>query len=139
LAQLAVGVVGEAVNRGRAVAKDHGLGDLKVGDGARLAVDVQAEALHAGVVAQAAAARAAVGQAPPLVATGVVVDVGEVAHPTVVGRGASREVIEGARQHEAVDEFDGRVGGGAEAHGGAQGGGQDGAVQDGHLRFLLRA
>ena len=55
-----------------------------VEDGAGGGVDVEREALHPGGVVEGAAAGAAVGQAPPFVAVGVVVDVGEERSPEIV-------------------------------------------------------
>ena len=102
--------------------EDHRLGDPEVADGAGGGVDVQREALHPGVVVQRAAAGAAVGQAPPFVAVGVVVDVGEEPDPAVVDAGAARQVERGPVDGEAIDEGGGGAGGAGEQD--AEGGGE---------------
>ena len=50
-----------------------------------------------------AAARAAIGQCPPLVARRVVVDVGEDAVPAVVDAAAARQVEHGAVVRRPID------------------------------------
>ena len=67
-------------------------------------VDVNREALHARVVVDHAAAGAAVGERPPLVAIGVVVDVGKEAEPSGVRLGVAGGIERVAGDDQAVDE-----------------------------------
>jgi len=86
-------------------AEDHGLQDLEAGDAARGRVDVQLEALHARGVLERSAARAAVGQRPPVLALGVIEDVRKVPQPAVVCAGSAAHVERGTVERQPIDEF----------------------------------
>jgi hypothetical protein len=77
---------------------------VEVGDGARARVDVDGELLHAGVVGQSAAARPAITEPPPLVAIGIVVEIGEHAEALVEGDGIAGQIEGVGGYGDAVHE-----------------------------------
>ena len=97
------GVRGESVHGAAVLGELDGLGDLKVRDGAGSGIDVQRKPLNARFIRQGAAAGSTIGQTPPLLAVGVVVDVGEETD-SALEVGAAALVEGGAGDRQAVDE-----------------------------------
>jgi hypothetical protein len=82
----------------------HGLDDLEVRDSARARIDVDGELLYPRVVGQRATACPAVAEPPPLVAIGIVVEVGEHAQALVERGGIAGQVGRVGGDGDAVHE-----------------------------------
>lgn len=105
MAQYAGGIWGDAVQGvARCVLEDHGLENLEAAGRAGRPVDLQAEALHPGCVVEGAATGTAIGEALPVPARRVVVDVREVTNAAGVDVRAATTVEHGAVEGEAIDE-----------------------------------
>jgi hypothetical protein len=92
-----------------------GLDDVEVRDGTRARIDVNGELLHPRVVGQGATARPAIAEPPPLVAIGIVVEVGEHSQALVEGDGIAGKIECVGRYGDAVHEGRAGQGGGTPA------------------------
>ena len=106
----AIQLAGRAWQETARVGELDGFDDAEVGDGAGEGVDVDREALNPGGVLDESAAGAAIGERPPFLACGVVVNVGKEAEAAAVGARHARGIEAAAGDHDAVDED--RAGGG---------------------------
>ena len=101
IAEHIAGAGRDTVEWGAVVRELHGLRNLEVGNRAGVQVNIERKTLHTGVVLQGATAGATIGQTPPFVTVGVVVEVRKIAEAAIVDR-ATKLVATCARQGEAI-------------------------------------